>query len=134
MNSINKKFNNIEDLNSNIFEELLSVMEVNKSANLILSGGNSPRHLFKMIAQHKKYFKEATFLMSDERIVNIDDLNSNEGEFIRLSNISRDNLISLHDERIAQKLKNFTTYDIACLLYTSPSPRDRTRSRMPSSA
>ena len=25
-------------------------------------------------------------------------------------------------------------YDTACLLYTSPSPRDRTRSRMPSSA
>ena len=24
--------------------------------------------------------------------------------------------------------------DIPCLLYTSPSPRDRTRSRMPSSA
>ena len=24
--------------------------------------------------------------------------------------------------------------DIDCLLYTSPSPRDRTRSRMPSSA
>ena len=27
-----------------------------------------------------------------------------------------------------------TGADIACLLYTSPSPRDRTRSRMPSSA
>ena len=26
------------------------------------------------------------------------------------------------------------TLDIGCLLYTSPSPRDRTRSRMPSSA
>ena len=26
------------------------------------------------------------------------------------------------------------TLDITCLLYTSPSPRDRTRSRMPSSA
>ena len=25
-------------------------------------------------------------------------------------------------------------YAVACLLYTSPSPRDRTRSRMPSSA
>ena len=25
-------------------------------------------------------------------------------------------------------------YDYTCLLYTSPSPRDRTRSRMPSSA
>ena len=31
---------------------------------------------------------------------------------------------------------NYVTYDIlnSCLLYTSPSPRDRTRSRMPSSA
>ena len=27
-----------------------------------------------------------------------------------------------------------STYFITCLLYTSPSPRDRTRSRMPSSA
>ena len=26
------------------------------------------------------------------------------------------------------------TFNISCLLYTSPSPRDRTRSRMPSSA
>ena len=26
------------------------------------------------------------------------------------------------------------TWFVACLLYTSPSPRDRTRSRMPSSA
>ena len=31
--------------------------------------------------------------------------------------------------------KKFTTlYGDTCLLYTSPSPRDRTRSRMPSSA
>ena len=28
----------------------------------------------------------------------------------------------------------FVTMSISCLLYTSPSPRDRTRSRMPSSA
>ena len=27
-----------------------------------------------------------------------------------------------------------TLHDMPCLLYTSPSPRDRTRSRMPSSA
>ena len=30
--------------------------------------------------------------------------------------------------------KTFTTQETICLLYTSPSPRDRTRSRMPSSA
>ena len=28
----------------------------------------------------------------------------------------------------------FVAVSLACLLYTSPSPRDRTRSRMPSSA
>jgi len=40
------------------------------------------------------------------------------------------------DEPIGiNNLKRFAAdYDIACLLYTSPSPRDRTRSRMPSSA
>ena len=32
-----------------------------------------------------------------------------------------------------EKYKGFTNLD-DCLLYTSPSPRDRTRSRMPSSA
>ena len=37
--------------------------------------------------------------------------------------------ILFHAKRAIQELN----YD-ACLLYTSPSPRDRTRSRMPSSA
>ena len=37
-----------------------------------------------------------------------------------------------HDLAVAYKL-NLAFYE-ACLLYTSPSPRDRTRSRMPSSA
>eukprot|EP00656_Telonema_subtile_P022381 TRINITY_DN23508_c0_g1_i1.p2 TRINITY_DN23508_c0_g1~~TRINITY_DN23508_c0_g1_i1.p2 ORF type:complete len:135 (+),score=25.88 TRINITY_DN23508_c0_g1_i1:145-549(+) len=32
------------------------------------------------------------------------------------------------------KVKKFSTHAENCLLYTSPSPRDRTRSRMPSSA
>ena len=38
-----------------------------------------------------------------------------------------------HIERLGKKNKVFKSY-IGCLLYTSPSPRDRTRSRMPSSA
>lgn len=115
MNLINKKFKTIEDLNSKIFEEILSIIEVNDRSLFILSGGNSPRHLFKIISQNKKNFKEATFLMSDERIVDIEDSNSNEGEFIRFSTISRDNLISLHDRAITQKLKNISSYDIAIL-------------------
>ena len=31
-------------------------------------------------------------------------------------------------------IEQYKAYDTVCLLYTSPSPRDRTRSRMPSSA
>ena len=38
-------------------------------------------------------------------------------------------------EPLSPELKNFTEpFPTPCLLYTSPSPRDRTRSRMPSSA
>ena len=49
-----------------------------------------------------------------------------------------DNLHTLHaDERdVHEMIDGRVAYyqTIACLLYTSPSPRDRTRSRMPSSA
>ena len=46
-------------------------------------------------------------------------------------------LISTVDEAAAALVRtSFSTVvrDSHCLLYTSPSPRDRTRSRMPSSA
>ena len=45
-------------------------------------------------------------------------------------------LFNMNGQTLTQKeisLQN-TTQIIPCLLYTSPSPRDRTRSRMPSSA
>ena len=35
---------------------------------------------------------------------------------------------------VFEVLDNAIDESLACLLYTSPSPRDRTRSRMPSSA
>ena len=41
----------------------------------------------------------------------------------------------IYDDLIVTKVeKGFNVILNACLLYTSPSPRDRTRSRMPSSA
>ena len=41
---------------------------------------------------------------------------------------------SLKNAIIAAEDKRFYDHPGVCLLYTSPSPRDRTRSRMPSSA
>ena len=37
-------------------------------------------------------------------------------------------------DRLGERLGNYAYLKTTCLLYTSPSPRDRTRSRMPSSA
>ena len=47
-----------------------------------------------------------------------------------------DHLVQLidHPEQAASMGQAGRAYVLACLLYTSPSPRDRTRSRMPSSA
>ena len=41
-------------------------------------------------------------------------------------------IVNAHDWSIALPLVGIR--NLVCLLYTSPSPRDRTRSRMPSSA
>ena len=40
----------------------------------------------------------------------------------------------IHDLKIVGQQINLSIQLPTCLLYTSPSPRDRTRSRMPSSA
>jgi len=45
--------------------------------------------------------------------------------------------MSMYSDKVMEHFKNpHNVGEIidACLLYTSPSPRDRTRSRMPSSA
>ena len=45
-----------------------------------------------------------------------------------------DNLQIKIKESLSELIEKGLDIDIPCLLYTSPSPRDRTRSRMPSSA
>ena len=44
------------------------------------------------------------------------------------------NLILDTDKLSIESIKDSNGQDMACLLYTSPSPRDRQKSRMPSSA
>ena len=59
-----------------------------------------------------------------------------EAEFDRVPSKLLDNALGqyrLRLQRYEQDLRQFE-HQYGCLLYTSPSPRDRTRSRMPSSA
>ena len=58
---------------------------------------------------------------------------------LRESGISNADVLSAiekipREKFISEAYRNQAYENIACLLYTSPSPRDRTRSRMPSSA
>ena len=52
---------------------------------------------------------------------------------IKLSEVGYHDFMGTHN-RVIKVDKDIYLEVIACLLYTSPSPRDRTRSRMPSSA
>ena len=64
----------------------------------------------------------------------------NDAQVLKKACLEFDNLVSLllsHGIPVnvfQDDLINDTPDSIFCLLYTSPSPRDRTRSRMPSSA
>ena len=51
-----------------------------------------------------------------------------------ISQLSKNKLIKDITRRAKYILIHFNDSSLICLLYTSPSPRDRTRSRMPSSA
>ena len=56
---------------------------------------------------------------------------------VELAALNREELGALHaraDEQAGVLAQLATAVSQLCLLYTSPSPRDRTRSRMPSSA
>ena len=60
-------------------------------------------------------------------------------DLARLSGLRSDETYVTGDDVISEREPNLSSnirsvYVYCCLLYTSPSPRDRTRSRMPSSA
>ena len=63
----------------------------------------------------------------------LDNYNINFEEIDRRIELLKTELMQTDDMRECDKIQERVT-KLACLLYTSPSPRDRTRSRMPSSA
>ena len=60
-----------------------------------------------------------------------------KGDEVKISTIAK--RLNVRQPSVVQMLKKLSerelvTYNKACLLYTSPSPRDKRQSRMPSSA
>ena len=96
----------------------------------------APKHNREKAAALSRYFEVCCFVpdCSDEVILGrsfaeFDDAEEPKGEHqvVTLQKAFRSN------NRTQLLLKGFDQA-LSCLLYTSPSPRDRTRSRMPSSA
>ena len=66
---------------------------------------------------------------------NVDDANADEIANAMNSMASEVGVVQMVETKpLAFGLKFVEAHCVICLLYTSPSPRDRTRSRMPSSA
>ena len=99
------------------------------------------------VVKNISHLKENLMFLSKskENVILLDSNNKkNDYEFIfsygKISELkSSDNSLEKLDNYINQVndwIFGFISYDLKedCLLYTSPSPRDRTRSRMPSSA
>ena len=78
-----------------------------------------------------KYLQESGESLGEDDERSVADLLIDQIEFADVLLISKTDLVKKSDiDRLIAILKTLNT----CLLYTSPSPRDRTRSRMPSSA
>ena len=85
--------------------------------------------------------------MNNDSLLNIE-LEAFSGPFDLLLKLIEKNKIDIYDinleditnsfleeiNKMDESINNLSEFIYICLLYTSPSPRDRTRSRMPSSA
>ena len=87
--------------------------------------------------KNKLQLQDFTFfinILKDSNKWNIDDLTKKLGKDIETIVY----MLNIMSEVYSVNGENFIDFEIDssenCLLYTSPSPRDRTRSRMPSSA
>jgi len=111
-------------------EELLKQLGLSDRAKhkpYQLSGGERQR-----VAIGRALMNEPQLLLADEPTGNLDSATGNSilDVLEKLNRAGQTIVMVTHDDRIAQRANRIVT----CLLYTSPSPRDATLSRMPSSA
>ena len=89
-----------------------------------ITGGDNP---LDATSVHPESYEAAKKLLA---LMGYDSNSITSGELIGL----RSKVHNLKELSEKLEIGEMTLEDIICLLYTSPSPRDRTRSRMPSSA
>ena len=98
---------------------------------------NAQIHILEMLTLFWLFFMTAAFLITvhvpDEPSISMDAEMQFAGEDAINLGLGTSSEDTNYDSRLAELLASGDK-DGACLLYTSPSPRDATLSRMPSSA
>ena len=80
------------------------------------------------------HFVDFDQIVREQKTRDVQDQNREIGRLQKASDAIEVNTDQLTIDEVVTKLARIVRERMACLLYTSPSPRDRTRSRMPSSA
>ena len=92
---------------------------------------------------HSTWLKELDFYneelsLLEKRLLEIADKNNGKEVMAEVEHFQNQFIVQRNNMDVLQhninEHNNKVAEDANCLLYTSPSPRDRTRSRMPSSA
>ena len=90
------------------------------------TNGTAERYVGQFVAADRDYWVIATKYTLRRPGSNPDDLNAGGN--------ARKNMVRTVEQSLGRLATDHIDLLYLCLLYTSPSPRDRTRSRMPSSA
>jgi 6-phosphogluconolactonase len=109
-------FASTEMLNQYVIQRLVQAIDHNPQANIILSGGNTPRPIYEGFNALGTQSKDCSFVPSDERRVSVNHKLSNEG-MIRgyLKEYDSSQILSLQDPGIYNQLREIPTYDFSLL-------------------
>jgi len=114
--TIFKRFDSIEMLNEYVVNKLVRIIRSNPKAKIMLAGGNTPRPLYEKFNALGSQSDGCSFILSDERLVPVNNKLSNEGMLRKfLKNYDNSQILSLHDKEIKKKLREIPAYDIALL-------------------
>ena len=98
---------------------------------------------FKILILHLPFYENYSKIELSDETANFNTLNlpfSRESSNVnvkvdpKFNHYNQSKIVEIVLDELKISKAHFVAHDRGCLLYTSPSPRDRTRSRMPSSA
>ena len=129
---INKTPQKIAETKAKELMDYLGIINKTNNKPNELSGGEKQR-----VAVARSLINEPSIILADEPSGNLDTNSSNNLHDLFLDlrkDFNYTFVIATHDLSLAKKSDKILEIVDGCLLYTSPSPRDRQKSRMPSSA